>query len=150
MTASRRAPALLLVLALASAGCAYLSDPGPTPGAMDDVIANLVLRDVTVLRLVSGDPGCPTSSLTDNAVHLTLVIGAQSASHEVYLLRWKNQATFDANAAAFTDCVAEFQALNPGFQTSRLEVTPWRAYGPAWPAQLQIILEQSLRAAGGG
>lgn len=145
---NRRLSALALLLALGLVGCGAFQAPAATPAAMDDVIANLVLRDVTVLRLVSGDPGCPTSSFQDNAVHLTLVVGAQSASHEVYLLRWKNQAAFDANASTFDDCVAEFQALGMG--TSRLDVSPWRAYGPTWPAQLQTILEQSLRAAGGG
>jgi hypothetical protein len=117
---------------------------------MDDVIANIVLQDVTVLHLTSGDAGCPNSSLHDNAVHLMLAIGAQSVAHDVYLLRWKNQADFDAAADAFDDCVAEYVALQHGVQIGSVQATPWRAYGSFWNPMLRTILENALRTAGGG
>jgi len=138
-----------MALALSIGGCYGNSGPGPTPGAMDDVIANIVLQDTTVLHLTSGDPGCPTSSLHDNAVHLTLVIGAQSASHEVYLLRWKNQREFDDAAADFAACVSGFTASNPGTDVTQLDAYPWRAYGPGWTTQLSAILVDALYATGG-
>ena len=116
---------------------------------MDDVIAAIVLQDVTVLHLTSGDAGCPSSSLHDNAVHLTVAIGAQSMSHEIYLLRWRNKTDYDAAATAFAECIAEFQALNPRFQVSQLQAGPWRAYGPLWSTQLRTILENALRTVGG-
>jgi hypothetical protein len=131
-------------------GCYGNATPGPTPGSMDDVIANIVLQDVTVLHLTSGDAGCPTSSLHDNAVHLTLVIGAQSASHEVYLLRWKNQAEFDDGADDFAECVDEYRALNPALQVGTLDSAPWRAYGPSLSGPIGVIVFNALRAAGGG
>jgi hypothetical protein len=140
----------LLAAALSVGGCYGDSGAGPTPGAMDDVIANIVLQDVTVLHLTSGDAGCPTSSLHDNAVHLTVAIGAQSASHEIYLLRWKNQRDFDAAAADFAACGSEYLALNPGAQVGFIEASPWRAYGPFWTAQINEIVLNALRAAGGG
>jgi hypothetical protein len=140
----------LLAAVLSVGGCYGDSGPGPTPGEMDDVIANIVLQDTTVLHLTSGDAGCPTSALHDNAVHLTVAIGAQSASHEIYLLRWKNQASFDAAAADFASCVSEFKAANPGAGVSQLDAFPWRAYGPGWTTQLSTILTNALRAAGGG
>jgi len=117
---------------------------------MDDVIANIVLQDVTVLHLTSGDAGCPTSSLHDNAVHLSLVIGGQSASHEVYLLRWKNQAEFDHAADDFAACVDEYRALNPTLQVGVLDSPPWRAYGPSLSGPIGVIVFNALRAAGGG
>lgn len=142
--------AALLAAALSVGGCYGDSGPGPTPGAMDDVIANIVLQDVTVLHLTSGDPGCPTLSLHDNAVHLTVAIGAQSASHEIYLLRWKNQRDFDAAGGDFASCVSEFNAANPSAGVSQFDSFPWRAYGPGWTTQLSTILTNALRAAGGG
>ena len=150
MVISRKGRVVLVVLlALAAAGCYGSTTPGPTPGSMDDVIAAIVLQDVTVLHLTSGDAGCPTSSLHDNAVQLVLAIGAQSASHDVYLLRWRDQTDFDAAASAFDDCVAEYVALHPGAQMGGVEIPPWRAYGPLWTEQLQSILENALHAAGG-
>lgn len=142
----------LAVIALAfwAAGCYGNSAPTPTPGSMDDVIANIVLQDVRVLNPRSGDAGCPTSSLHDNAVHLTLVIGAQSASHEVYLLRWKNQREFDDAAADFTACLEEFRALNPTSTVSAINSPPWRVYGPSLNGPIGPIIFNALLAAGGG
>lgn len=141
---------LVVALVLSVGGCYGDSGPGPTPGEMDDVIANIVLQNTTVLHLTSGDAGCPTSALHDNAVHLTVVIDAQNASHEVYLLRWKNQAAFDAAQTDFAACVSEFTAANPGASVTQLDEFPWRAYGPGWTTQLSAILTNALRAAGGG
>jgi hypothetical protein len=143
--------AVALLAAVLSVGACYGDDgPGPTPGEMDDVIANIVLQNTTVLHLTSGDAGCPTSALHDNAVHLTVVIGSQNASHEVYVLRWKNQAAFDAAGADFAACVSEFKAANPAAIMTQLDEFPWRAYGPGWTTQLSGILTNALRGAGGG
>lgn len=139
----------MLVAASLLVGCYGNTAPGPTPGSMDDVIANIVLQDVTVLHLTSGDAGCPTSSLHDNAVHLTLVIGSQSASHEVYLLRWKNQAEFDEAADDFSSCVEEYRALNPAFRVATVDVPPWRAYGPSLDGPIGVVVFNALQAAGG-
>ena len=117
---------------------------------MDDVIADIVLQDVTVLHLTSGDAGCPTSSLHDNAVHLTVVIGAQNASHEVYILNWKNQAKYDAAASDFGACLSEYSALNPDASVSEVDAFPWRTYGPGWTPQLRTIIANALATAGGG
>jgi len=133
-----------------AAGCYGNTAPSPTPGSMDDVIANIVLQDVTVLNLTSGDAGCPTSSLHDNAVHLTLVIGAQSASHEVYLLRWRNQRDFDAAEHDFATCVDEYRALHDGQVVGLLYSPPWRGYGPSLEGPIGTIVYNALRAAGGG
>lgn len=138
----------LLAAALLVGGCYGDSGPGPTPGEMDDVIANIVLQDVTVLHLTSGDTGCTTSSLHDNAVHMTIAIGAQSASHELYLLRWKNQAKFDAAAGEFAACVSEYQTSHAGAGVSQIDAYPWRAYGPGWTTQVSTILSNALVAAG--
>lgn len=131
-------------------GCYGSTAPSATPGSMDDIIANIVLQDVTVLNLTSGDAGCPTSSLHDNAVHLTLVIGAQSASHEVYLLRWRNQAEYDEAAEDFAVCLEEFRALNPGMAVSAINSPPWRVFGPSLNSPIGPILANALLAAGGG
>lgn len=139
----------MVAAALSVGGCYGDSGPGPTPGEMDDVIANIVLQDTTVVHLTSGDAGCPTSALHDNSVHLTVAIDAQSASHEIYLLRWKNRAAFDAAAADFAACVSEFKAANPSAVVSHLDAYPWRAYGPGWTTQLSAILTNALYAAGG-
>ena len=141
---------ILILVALLAAGCYGDTGPRPTPGSMDDVIANIVLQNVTVLHLTSGDAGCPTSTLHDNAVHLTIVIGAQSASHEVYLLRWRNQAEYDEAVDDFTACLGEYRALNPQMPVGVINSPPWRAYGPSLNGPIGPILFNALQAAGGG
>jgi hypothetical protein len=142
--------ALALGLPLLVGGCYGNSGPGPTPGSMDNVIANIVLQDVTVHRITSGDAGCTTTMLHDNAVHLTLVIGDQSASHEVYLLRWKNQAEYDEAVDDFTACLEEYRALNPSAPVSAINSPPWRVYGPSLNGPIGPIIFNALLAAGGG
>ena len=138
-----------MLVVVAVGGCYPDSGPGPTPGTMDDVIAAIVLEDITVLNLTSGDAGCSVASLHENAVHLTLVIGSQNASHEVYLLNWKNQAKYDAAAPDFAACLSQHKALNPGVGLDELDAYPWRAYGPTWTQQLYGKLADALTAAGG-
>jgi hypothetical protein len=137
------------LLALVVLGCGSLAAPSATPGAMDDVIAGLVLRGMTIHRLVSGDPGCPSSELHSNAVRLEISIDARSATHDIYLMRWRRASDFADSAQAFADCIAEYQALYPGRQVSQVASEPWRAYGPGWPEDLGPRLLDALRAAGG-
>ena len=139
----------MALMALALSGCGSFSAPAPTPGTMDDVIAALVLRGMTVHRLVSGDAGCSSSDLHDNAVRLEVSLDTRSATHEVYLIRWRRTANFGDAAQAFANCVAEYQALNPGSTITWVESEPWRAYGPGWPPDLGQRLLDALRAAGG-
>jgi hypothetical protein len=111
---------------------------------MDDAIANLVLRGITVHRLVSGDPGCQSADVHDNAVHMEVSVDNRSATHDVYLFRWRRAAEFQAGVGTFQDCLAEYEAAHPGTTITALEVAPWRAYGPGWPPDLEARLRDAL------
>ena len=137
--------ALLLV-----AGCGSFTAPSPTPEEMDDVIANLVLRGASIHNPVSGDAGCPSSDLHNNAVRFDVALGNRSATSKVYLLRWRRTSDFDAGVQAFNDCVTEYHALHPGEQLTTLESNPWRAYGPGWSLELGQVISDALAASGGG
>ena len=132
-------------LALGSVGGCYGdSGPGPTPGTMDDVIAAIVLQNITVKKLTGGDAGCSVASLHENALHMSLVIGAQNASHDVYFFNWKNQARFDAATSDFAGCETEYLSHNPGARLTELDAYPWRAYGPGWTPELYQKLVDAL------
>jgi hypothetical protein len=140
---------MTLAAALVIGACSGLpSPPPPSPGNMDDVIAALVRRDVTVHRIVSGDTGCPGQDLHDNAVHLEVAVGAQSALKHIYLFRWRKPADFEAAAVPFAQCVQEFADSNPDAPLAQLDLAPWRAYGP-WDPQLERIVGEAIRASGG-
>jgi hypothetical protein len=144
-----RALAISLV-ALLVLGCGSFEAPAPTPGSMDDVIAELVLHGASVHNPVSGDAGCPSSELHDNALRFDMALGRQSVTREVYLLRWRRQSDFDAGAKPFEDCVSEYRALHPNVQVTTLDLYPWRAYGPSWSPQVGQVLSDALAASGGG
>ncbi len=139
-----------LVGALLTGACTSGTTPTPTPGGMDDAIANLVLRGITVHRLVSGDAGCPSSDLHNNAVHLEVSYGSLSSVRQIYLFQWRRSADVDEAAAAFDDCVAEFAETAPGVDVRTVQVSPWRAYGPGWTDELETMVQDALRETVGG
>lgn len=145
----RRAWLPFAVALLVLAGCGGAVTPSASIGTMDDVIANLVLRGATVQRLVSGDPGCPSSDLHSNAISMELAIGSQGSLRSVYLFRWRRPADFEAAAAKFQACVAEYGAQHPGAVVTTLESAPWRAYGPTWNDMTVSLIEEALHASGG-
>ncbi len=142
--------AVLALLAFATVACGSFTAPSATPEEMDDVIANLVLRGASIHNPVSGDAGCPSSDLHNNAVRFDVSLGTRSATQQVYLLRWRRTSDFDAGAQAFAECVAEYHALHPNVQLSTLELNPWRAYGPGWSIELGQVISDALAASGGG
>jgi len=139
----------LASLIVIGCGSGTVTAPTPTPASMDDVIAALVLRRLTIHRLVSGDPGCPGSDLHSNALRLEVAIDDRSATHEVYLFRWRRAADFAGSAQAFADCVAAYKALQPGTTVSQVDSEPWRAYGPGWAPDLAPKLLDAFQSVGG-
>ena len=144
----------LLVTACGSvAGPPGSTPPAPTPtaGDMSEVQAALALRGATIHEAVSGDAGCPGSTLHSNAARLALSVIGDDQRYEVYLFRWRRPADFGAAAGTFNDCIDAYAAQTAGdVFIDALEVAPWRAYGPGWSEDLRTALENSLRAAGGG
>ncbi|HUG47953.1 MAG TPA: hypothetical protein VMP67_06020 [Candidatus Limnocylindria bacterium] len=145
---SRRAPLLLLV-ALLVAGCGGSTAlPSPTARSVVNVLEGLALRGATIRQAVAGDAGCPGVPLHGNAVRLSVTLDDAVEQHEVYLFRWRRLGQYDDAAQQFADCVEEYTDRT-GAPPDVVELAPWRAYGPGWPADLRQRVEESLRAAGG-
>jgi hypothetical protein len=148
-----RWPISALLAALLVTGCGNTAGPTPTPtaGDMSAVLAALALNGATVREVVSGDAGCPGSQLHSNAARLELTIAGDEQAYQVFLVRWRRPADFEAAAQAFSDCVDEYAAQTEGeVVIEGLEIAPWRAYGPAWSEELAATVENALRDAGGG
>jgi hypothetical protein len=134
-----------LVLAVSATGCYASAGPSPA-GGIEEVIANLVLRGVTVERSVSGDAGCADPTLHDNAVHVTA--SYEGVASELYIFQWRRTSDFDAADSAFASCVDTFRGTHPGLQVSTLSAAPWRAYGAGDVQPIMAVLENALRDAG--
>jgi hypothetical protein len=141
----------VFVAALLLPGCGAIGGASPTPAyAVNDVIAQLVVRGVTVQHVTSGDAGCPGSQLHSNGVHLQVTVAGAPGSSDIYLLNWLSSAAFDAAAADFDACVAEYQAAHPDATIDQVALDPWRAYGADWSADLHSTLAAALQTASGG
>jgi hypothetical protein len=145
-------PWILMALAtLLIIGCAGPGAPTPTPGGMAEVLPALALRGATVHEVVSGDAGCPGSTLRSNVARLDVSVAGAEARYAVYLFRWRRAADFAAAAGAFSDCVDEFVAEADGEVTiDGVEIAPWRAYGPGWSEELRLLIEEALSDLAGG
>jgi hypothetical protein len=139
----------MAMLAVLIAACAGTSAPVATAAGMDEVVANLVTRGVTVHRHVSGDAGCPESGLHDNALRIDVSLSGQPDEYAVYLFRWRRDSDFVAASADFAACVASFSAANQGSGVSTIELPPWRAYGPDWSPQIEQVVRDAIQASGG-
>lgn len=135
---------VLLTVALAAA-CGGQA-PTPSPGGFSDVIAQLVLRGVTVQEHVSGDDGCPRVELHDNAARLTVSIGEDATRQDVYLFRWRREADYLASVSSFFMCVTDFRSQAPGGVIDVVESSPWRAFGTGWSDQLETAIRESIAA----
>ena len=143
---------MLLCLALLFGllvGCGSAAPPSATPPSVVNVLEGLALRGATIRQAVSGDTGCDVAPLRGNAVRLVLTLDETAEQHEIHLFRWRRQAQYDAAAADFAACVEEYRAASEG-GVEVLELAPWRAFGQGWDDELSVVLEESLRAAGGG
>lgn len=141
---------LCLALLPGLGGCAgNAALPSPTPRSVVSVLEGLALRGATIRQAVSGDAGCGVAPLRGNAVRLVLTLDGSAEQHEIHLFRWRRQAQYDAAAGDFADCVEEYSASGEA-EVEVLELAPWRAFGRGWDEELSIVLDEALRAAGGG
>ena len=143
----RRLAAVVLLVALA--GC-YGGSSGPTPGDMVDVLGALTANGATMTDTIAGDAGCNDQTLVDNARRLTLSFAPDGKSYTVYIFRWYNNADYSEAAAAFAACVAAYQQANPGVDVQTADLSPWRAFGPAWPPALKSAVTGALQVAAAG
>ena len=141
---------LLGLAAVLVVGCGVFVAPSATPGEMNDLIAALVVRGVTVQHLTSGDAGCPGSTLHSNGVHFQVSLSGDAPSIDVYLLRWKSTTDFNGAAADVAGCVAEYQAAHLGSTIDQISLDPWRVYGPNWSPAFKDMLNAALLSVGGG
>jgi hypothetical protein len=141
---------LPLFLALAVSGCGGSPAATFSAGDLSAVQEALALRGATIVNLVSGDPGCEGSDLHSNAVRVELQLAGEDRQQRAYLIRWRRPAQFEAGRAAFEECVSRAGGLSGADSVDTLEVPPWRAHGRSWTPELLRVLEDSLRATGGG
>lgn len=136
-----------VVAAALAAGC-YGGESTPTPGGTTEVMQELTRSGLRIEGAVSGDAGCGSTSLSDNAVHLRVTLPPDTTIRDVYLFTFRSTA-YDGGAALVDDCQAALGAAGAG-PTVRVDVAPFRAFGPGWPPALRDVVTRALAAAAQG
>lgn len=138
-----------LALAVLVSAC-YGGSASPTPGDMVDVLGELSAHGVTMTDTVAGDAGCADQSLVDNARKLQVSFSPDQKSYTVYLFRWLNNADYTEAGATFNGCAVAYQDAHSGSTVTKVDVSPWRAFGPDWTTDLQAALSGALADAAKG
>jgi hypothetical protein len=146
--AATRVCALVAVVSLASA-CgtgAIGSPPLPTPGGYTEIFEAWALNGIAVHERTSGDAGCGDASLADNAVHVVVSMAPDPAPRDVYLFRFRNSVRWADAGPVVAACQAAFEAISAraGGAVSRIDVSPYRAFGDGWTPELGAALQRGL------
>ncbi len=143
----RRLAALALTVLVSAC---YGGSASPTPGDMVDVLGELSAHGVTMTDTVAGDAGCADQSLFDNARKLQVSFSPDGKTYTVYLFRWLNNADYLEAGASFDSCAVAYQGAQSGSTVTKVDVSPWRAFGPDWSADLQAAVSGALADAAKG
>ncbi|MFI5254004.1 MAG: hypothetical protein ACHQ15_00900 [Candidatus Limnocylindrales bacterium] len=137
-------------LLLAACGAISATMPPPTPADALGIFAQWALRGIDVHGRVSGDPGCGDASLVDNAVHVVVSLGGD-ADRDVYLFSFSNSVRWADGGPVVDACQAQFEARSSraGGPVERIDVSPYRAFGDGWSAELKADLSAGLVVAAG-
>jgi hypothetical protein len=138
--------ALAGTLVLALAACYSSATASFHPGDASQLVQEITRRGATVTATVSGDTGCNDSTLTDNALHLTIEVPDDSQPRDVYIFTFRS-TSFGASAAPIDACQAAYAQAHPGASVTRLDIAPYRAFGAGWPPSLSAIVTAALTEA---
>ena len=136
----------LLVSSVVLAGCYSSATASFHPGDASQLVQEITRRGATVTATVSGDPGCSDSTLTDNALHLTITIPDDPTPRDVYIFTFRS-TKFDASAAPIDACEAAYAQAHPGLKPTRLDIAPYRAFGADWSPTLSATITAALTEA---
>jgi hypothetical protein len=134
------------MLTLVPAGCYSSATASFHPGDASQLVQEVTRRGASVTATVSGDTGCSDSTLTDNALHLTVKMLDDSQPRDVYIFTFRS-TRFDASAAAIDACQAAFASAHPGTKPTRLDIAPYRAFGADWSPSLSQTITAALTEA---
>ena len=143
----RLATTMAVAALMAACGTGVIgSPPLPTPGGYTEIFESWVLNGIAVHERTSGDPGCGDPSLADNAIHVVVSMAPDPTPRDVYLFRFRNTVRWADEAPVVDACQAAFEAISAraGGLVSRVDVSPYRAFGDGWTAELRAALERGL------
>lgn len=143
--------ALAVALILAGCGSGSATLPSPTPADDIGIFEQWALAGVTVFGRTSGDAGCDDQTLDNNAIHVTVALGAYAPLRDVYLFRFRNRVRWADSGLLVDACQAQFEARSArvGGPVERVDVSPYRAFGDGWSPGLRVALLAGLTVAAG-
>jgi hypothetical protein len=147
---THRLALLLPAVLLAVAACGPIGRPPNTPMGRSGVFEQIAVEGGTITSITSGDPGCDSEELAGNAVRVR-VRAPSGTDADVYLTTYRNRPFWEAAVTASDACVAELaqRAGAPASAVGRLDISPYRAWGTGWTAELTQLLQRAMTTAAG-
>ena len=126
------------------------SPPLPTPGGYTEIFESWVLNGIAVHERTSGDPVAATSRWPTTPSTSSSPWRPIRAPRDVYLFRFRNSVRWADEVAVVDACQAAFEAISAraGGPVSRIDVSPYRAFGDGWTPELRAALERGLARRG--
>jgi hypothetical protein len=152
---ARRRPALrtvlatCLVAAYALVGCTASSSPvAPTPADFGGISQVLRARGISIVDVVSGDAGCPDTSLARAAIRFRMSGLDQASPVTAYLYVFGSQAAFERRASDVATCARSY-VTDPSSLES-IDVSPYVMAGQGpWAPGLRAQVRAGLAVAAG-
>jgi hypothetical protein len=147
----RLLPAVLLVfVALALAGCGFISTTAPpaTPFDFPGIAGELAQRGLVLDEIASGDAGCDDPQLAPTAIRFTARGLDQTDATPLYLYIFRNRDAFTRLRTAVDACAATYVTDPAAFGS--IEASPFVLAGPGpWAPEFAATLREVITESAG-
>ena len=140
---------LVVIVCLIGAGCGRATAvPSPTPTDFSGIVEHLTKAAIKVGNVVSGDAGCPDSTLAPTAIAFDAsgLDQAQPVRIRVYIFR--NRDTWERLAGSVATCARSYVTDASTYES--LAPSPFVVSGQGpWATQFSAALDKAFTAAAG-
>jgi hypothetical protein len=143
-------PVAIAVAILAVTACGTISTmpPAPTPADFQGIAGELTKRSIAIDHLVSGDAGCPDTTLIPTAIGLTADGIDQVEPVRIYLYIFRDRPAFERLRARVDECARSFVTDAATFETVEQSPFVLAGQGP-WAPGFEAAIRDALEVAAG-
>jgi hypothetical protein len=141
--------ALVAIACFSLAGCGRAGvAPSPTPADFAGIVEQLAKAGIRVTNVVSGDAGCPDTTLTPTAIGFDASGLDQPVPLRIRVYMFRNRESWQHLAGTVAACARSYVSDPSTYES--LAPSPFVVSGQGpWPARFAAGLETAFTAAAG-
>jgi hypothetical protein len=138
----------LSAAALTLSGCGMFAarTPAPTPADFAGIVANFARRGITIDHVVSGDAGCPDTTLARTAISFRASGADQATPVTIHLYAFSGQPAFERLRSSIDACARSFVTDPATFESDDAAPFVLAGQGP-WAQDFEARLRAGLAEA---